>query len=440
MSTSDRFPLAAKACFDQEKLNALASPILSGTRLAFEWNKGPLEPLVASFKEIHLEEPKAEQLPELPPDHDKQPTKDNQPFEGQLSRGDTLACYRPASLHRKDPDQYGIWFFVGKVRWQAFQIAEKLRKTDAAISEDEVLEALIVQIFWHEVGHAWIEDIASTIDKDLEIYTSVHKQYGGYIFDEEAFCNTLALRMLRFYLREDKNAPLIDAMKRFMRSQGRGYRRFEDFNPWGTEENGKSTFEELKKQIEDLFHDVYRFERAEASGAIGKFFHAGSNGALWVTHDASPNDKPVPPCMLNWKHPLHADGIKKGTSQGQLLPKLLKGAQELDEIARKLADESNSATKDELKKRGAGVKSRIKELLETDPHAVYACDFLGPDAPFHVRRGITTAFPSQKAQLQQLLKHLSPPRPIDWYGNTAEKLWSRLFVKKLVDDEHLIPI
>ncbi len=433
MSTSDRFPLAAKACFDEDKLNAMASPILSGTRLAFEWNKGVLGPLVRSFKAVDPEEPKAEDLPELP---DTRPHCDNDRQGGTHYRGDMLACYKPASLNTQDA--YGIHFFVGKIRWQAQQITDELGASESSNLGDEVLEALIVKMFWHEVGHAWVEDIASEIESSLKTYKEVHEDYGGYIPDEEAFCNTLALRMLRFYLREDKEAPLIDAMRSFMLSQGTGYRRFEDFNPWEIEENEKSTFEKLKKQMEDLFLDVYRLE---ASGAIEKFFHAGSDRALWVTHDAYPNDETVPPCMLNWKHPLHADDIKKGTSQGQPLPKLLKGARELDEIARKLADESNFATKDELKKREAGVKSRIKELLETNPHAVYACDFLGPDAPFHVHKNITIAFPSEETQLQQLSDHLSSPKPIDWYGNTANKFshWriKRLLMSKFKNERNI---
>jgi len=274
MSTSDRFPLAAKKVY-KGKVGDIASPFLSGTRLAFEWNQGVLEPLVRSFMDSKItgEEPKAEDLPELPPDHYKQRTRDDKLLVGTHTRGDMLACYLPASLNTREV--YGIKFLVGKVRWQAKQIADKY-----SLPEEEVLEALIVKIFWHEVGHAWVEDIVSLIDKDFRIYKRVHTDCGGYIYDEEALCNTLALRMLRLYLRDSSgfppdrpDSPMIDSFKKFMKSQGRGYRNFVDLNPWETnkerskeeapreEKRQINSHKKLEQQIEDLLSDVYGFER-----------------------------------------------------------------------------------------------------------------------------------------------------------------------------------
>lgn len=406
MSTSDRFPLAAKKIY-KGKVGDIASPFLSGTRLAFEWNQGVLEPLVRSFMDskITAEEPKAEDLPELPPDHYKQPTRDDKRPVGTHTRGDMLACYLPASLNTREV--YGIKFFVGKVRWQAKQIADEY-----SLPEEEVLEALIVKIFWHEVGHAWIEDIASELDPELEAYKRVRDGIGRYIFHEEAVCNTIALRMLRLYLREPKDTPLIHAMKEFMTKQGEGYRDFEDLNPWETQKETRKkeapqeeatetrSHQKLEQQIEDLLADVkvYRFERKRASDAIRRFFTVESDPARWVTHDDLPDNQNVAPFLLNWRHPLHADQIDKDESQRQSVPQFLNDIMKGHDAA------------------------GIKKLLEDNPDAVLACDFLGPDATYHYNNKIGDLLPSEVTHLKKLKTCLSRHKLIDCYGNSAEKL------------------
>jgi hypothetical protein len=419
MSTSDRFPLAAKARFSEEELDAMASPVLSGTRLAFEWNKGALEPLVRSFMKVEPEDPSPDpedQTP-LPDDHDQQPVwdmVDNQSqrpdalLNDETTQRDFLAFYKAAC--RAKPSDYGIHFRVGKIRGLALRLEKRLHdltKASRPVEESEVLEALIVKIFWHETGHAWIEDIAASIEPSLEKYNSAQERWGAYIFMEEAICNTIALRMLRFYLRESRTSPMIKTFTEFMKTQGKGYNRFEDLGPWGDKQDV------LEKNIIRLLTEVYDYDDKDADKWTIDFF-AHDAQLKWMTHDRhhiSPSS-PMHPSgtrnlyMQHWKHPLHAHQAQLPSARLLL-------------VAIELANSLKSG------KETSKLKAEVETILDQHPEAIHASDFIGPDAALRICDGLLEYLP---LGLLKKLKVL--PESVDCYRRVSP-LNKRLPVTKI---------
>ena len=142
---------------------------------------------------------------------------------------DILAWYVPMCDHSpaKGPGGfYGIHFDVGKMLCVAKDLKSgKIHKIEAwveqykgnqTIDDDELgndngeysnwLVTLIVLVFWHEVCHAWVEDLMmlyydeplrSTGLTDSKLYKDKLKQSFP---EEEALCNTNGLGMLRVFL------------------------------------------------------------------------------------------------------------------------------------------------------------------------------------------------------------------------------------------------
>jgi hypothetical protein len=341
--------------------------------LAFEWNKGALKSLVDNFMDVEPEEP-SEPEP-LPLDHDKQRTGRREHHETNEPTGqrDYLGYYVPAS--HGTPKRYGIHFCADKMRWQA----TKMAKESSSLGERDIHEALIVKVFWHEVGHAWIEDIVASIGENISSkeearkkYLAAQERWGAYIFLEEAICNTIALRMLRFYLRESENSLMIEAFKTFMKSQGKGYSWFRDLGLWGLRQD------ELEEDIVELLEKVYKFSKEPAEVAVKSFF-AWMVQVPWCTHDRQPllpEEQQIPPFFLRWKHPLHAEKLKESSSIGEDVGQpnapILAAALELDtKTLNKLYEEKSTGV-------------LLSKLFVMPPEVFQVWDFIGPHAPLRV--------------------------------------------------------
>lgn len=178
-------------------------------------------------------------------------TAPDRPDEGRDADTDTskqcakwrmehLAYYSPA--HTNSPGRYGIHLSKGGVAKLADQIHQ--------ICPQEPLEiiqlASAYKLFAHEMCHAWIEDICCLIDfsagetasKLSRRYAKVHRKYNGYIFMEEAICNTAAYGWLHHFLFDATNKDdrkgippfdpqnVLNAFGQWMRRQPKGYRDF----------------------------------------------------------------------------------------------------------------------------------------------------------------------------------------------------------------------
>ena len=149
------------------------------------------------------------------------------------------AYYCPA--HIFDSSKYGIHLTKRGIA----KLAQAIRRLCPDQPLEIILIAAMYKLFAHEMCHAWIEDICSLIDfaegestsKEDSRYARTQRRYNGYIFMEEAICNTAAYGWLGKFLGEqsdggDANLPtfdariVLDAFCSWMRNQPAGYKDF----------------------------------------------------------------------------------------------------------------------------------------------------------------------------------------------------------------------
>ena len=177
---------------------------------------------------------------------------------------DPIAWYCPASFF--PPQEYGIHFDAAKVR----RLALNLEKHDpsASLTQDEWLVAAIVKIFWHEICHGWVEDLCHLVESlnGENHYKETQTKFMGYIYMEEALCNTVALWMLKFFFKSHQHKDVIFAsVIDFMKSQPKGYRDFrKDMPMWNWAESDTHS-DWISENLCKLLVDVYGFR---SSGAV----------------------------------------------------------------------------------------------------------------------------------------------------------------------------
>jgi hypothetical protein len=120
--------------------------------------------------------------------------------------------------------------------------------------------------------------------------------------------------------------------------------------------------------------------------------------------------------MRRWKHPLHADRIANDEQVGQLPPKLLL-------VALELADLSKSGAHTSEKQ----LRKDIKTMLEVDPEAIHASDFIGPDAALRICERLPGYLPLDL--LKKLKDRLPSPESVDCYRNNSPL--KRLLIKEI---------
>jgi hypothetical protein len=154
-------------------------------------------------------------------------------------RMERLACY--SSAHAVSADGFGIHLTKRGIASLAYQVHQ--------FCPDEPLEivqmAAIYFLFAHQKCHAWIEDICCLIEFSTEEitpkiarnYTKAQERYNGYIFMEEAICNTATFGWLQYFLCDQEKigeSPLpafnplqiLHAFECQMRQQPQGFRDF----------------------------------------------------------------------------------------------------------------------------------------------------------------------------------------------------------------------
>jgi hypothetical protein len=154
-------------------------------------------------------------------------------------RMENLAYYSPA--HANKPDRYGIHLTKRGIAKLAYQVPQLCPSEPLEI----VQLAAVYKLYVHEMCHAWIEDICCLIDffggetgpRLARRYAKINQRFNGYIFMEEAICNTAAYGWLRNFLgdtlsgRDDampsfNSQNILNAFAQWMRGQPQGYRDF----------------------------------------------------------------------------------------------------------------------------------------------------------------------------------------------------------------------
>jgi hypothetical protein len=189
---------------------------------------------------------------------------------------DIPAWYQPA--HFNPPNEYGIYI----TRWGIVSYAESIINMNSKISREEALVSALALLWWHELSHAWIEDICSLIESLTgdNHYSGTLKRYNSYIFMEEAICNSSAYGNLASVL--DVRKPIgganftentitnkqniLDAVKKIFRGQRKGYSDFYEFDCWVHVK--KIFFSSVAK----LIHEVYEYESFSVQHALASFF------------------------------------------------------------------------------------------------------------------------------------------------------------------------
>jgi hypothetical protein len=151
---------------------------------------------------------------------------------GWFRRRDPFGWYVPA--HNRS-DDYGIHLDPGRIR----RLAQKLATLaeDPMVDPDDWLVAAISLVFWHEQGHALVEEWVTLweLPFDHEKYARTMRRRHGFIPMEEALCNTYAHGVATVFWQSHRQGPtILRALGQFMRSQPRGYRDFVPLKTWPT--------------------------------------------------------------------------------------------------------------------------------------------------------------------------------------------------------------
>lgn len=170
-----------------------------------------------------------------------------------------FAWYVPA--HFKN-DEYGIHFDASRIRKIATQLG-------FSPLEDAML-GVLAMTFWHEIVHAWIEDLCSLAESisGQEYYLPTVEKYDGYILMEEAIANTGASGMLKMLLANSPAGPpgLLSGLLTFMKNQPPGYCDYVDLRWWCTHDVL------FQRNVIRLLKTVYRVPEELAYHAVRIWF------------------------------------------------------------------------------------------------------------------------------------------------------------------------
>lgn len=233
------------------------------------------------------------------------------PLKRQGWRMEHLAWYSPA--HMNPANRYGIHI----TRRGVAHVAQQVH----ALCPNEPLEIIQMtaayKLYAHELCHAWIEDMACLFDfsqgeraaNKQRNYAKTQARFNGYIFMEEAICNTAAYGWLKEFLgapkgiiKKDKGLPnynaqaILDAFAQWMRGQPKGYRDFAEIQekPIESELFVQNVFRLLIEVYGIGRHGRYSHEVTEAietflGGRLtpdGEHFHSRSSSrwdSLWCS-------------------------------------------------------------------------------------------------------------------------------------------------------------
>lgn len=251
--------------------------------LIFQWNRKPLFRIANIFQkytesnlkieDFFITENSTEKQPVWDILEDEEEKEDDYKFpemppddsDESITTRELIAWYSPACFN--PPSKYGIHFDAGAV----LKLSNELQ--GAKYSQDTSLVAAILISFWHEVCHAWIEDLTSIAHfiTGIDYYKYAVKKYKNYIFMEEALCNTAALGMLEVFFSDPQDSQyrqeLLEKVMQYMRSQPKGYSYFRRLKrSWVTYD------EVFLKNVLKLLKRIYSIDHQTALHAISCFF------------------------------------------------------------------------------------------------------------------------------------------------------------------------
>ena len=196
--------------------------LIAGQRLVFQWNwtnlaivaaevsrraEGCSDELVALVGGVMATSPIVEAQPswrlsndddaDAAGTHQAEPTHDGPPILTEWwTQRDPFAWYVPAHNGTND---YGIHFDSCKLSAVARKLADIA--PNAGLAPGDWLIGAIEMALWHEVTHAWVEDLVSLAESitGSDFYTQTNRRYASYIFMEEAICNSSSAGMLKMF-------------------------------------------------------------------------------------------------------------------------------------------------------------------------------------------------------------------------------------------------
>jgi len=249
--------------------------LIAGQRLVFQWNwtnlaivaaevsrraEGCSDELVALVGGVMATSPIVEAQPswrlsndddaDAAGTHQAEPTHDGPPILTEWwTQRDPFAWYVPAHNGTND---YGIHFDSCKLSAVARKLADIA--PNAGLAPGDWLIGAIEMALWHEVTHAWVEDLVSLAESitGSDFYTPTNRRYASYIFMEEAICNSSSAGMLKmFFQSHPDKASILGAVNTFMSQQPRGYCDFADLRWWSANQI------EFQRDLERLLVRVY---------------------------------------------------------------------------------------------------------------------------------------------------------------------------------------
>lgn len=215
------------------------------------------------------------------PDKPAERIGEAQPAAGDW-RMEYLAFYLPAHLH--GINNYGIYLPAEGVAKAVNEIETlNAERGISSLNREDLILAVTFTLFAHEMCHAWIEDICCLLDgqnptpvsKEQRRYARIHRRFTGYIFMEEAICNTAAYAWLHHFLSCESEAPhnldILRSIEAWMRTQPKGYDAFHclDEEP--------HTSEVFKSSVSRLLFEIYGIEnpaptRMEVESVVKDYF------------------------------------------------------------------------------------------------------------------------------------------------------------------------
>jgi hypothetical protein len=195
---------------------------------------------------------------------------------------DILAWYQP--LHSYALHNYGIYLTDAGIVKVAESLQTGLIEHNVTLSRRQLLFWAAHILYLHELGHALIERLVYAMEKDTKYYSKAAQTYHGFIFMEEALCNTLVCGMHPLVI--EKYCPdefsqlkqhthiLQTVLIDFMRKQPPGYR---DFLPIPVPPHRSHGFIE---NIKGLLQHLYEIQESTQEQGIRKLLN-GVSAYIW---------------------------------------------------------------------------------------------------------------------------------------------------------------
>lgn len=262
--------------FNSKVRNDLATTKIAGIDLFNAWNLEDLEKVADEFLKYDEKAPPVKRIPGwwIEEIDDNKENDDEKKWYVEL-----LAWYVPA---HSETQEYGIHFDTGAMLRYKNSLCTKLGVKNDLKREKQVMISVILDCFWHEVCHGWVEDFVTLYEfysgqtpSGSSTYPTPRKVSKGFpkVPEEEAVCNTCAVGMLKTFWQNilpDNGKEMIVKIEESMKASGKGYEDFISIDWYAPSEK------EFREMMVTLLTETYGVKSSEIADSV--FFYQNLRG------------------------------------------------------------------------------------------------------------------------------------------------------------------